>query len=62
MFHWCDQKRFDLYTHKENTMRKVIVSMMVTLDGTISRSNGERHVLPMTSNTIPMRRNGGNRR
>jgi hypothetical protein len=61
-FHWCDQKRFELYTHKENNMRKVVGSMMVTLDGIISGPNGEMHVLPMTSNTIRMRRNGGNRR
>jgi hypothetical protein len=43
-------------------MRKVIVSEYVTLDGTISGPNGEMHVLPMTSNTIWMRRNGGNSR
>jgi hypothetical protein len=86
---WCEQKRFDPYTHKENTMRKVIVSefvtslffptsqpqregknnmrkvmvsMMGTRDGTISGPNGAMHVLAMTSNTIWMRRNGGNRR
>jgi len=43
-------------------MRKVMVSMMGTLDGNICGANGEMHVLPLASNTIPMRQNGGNRR
>ena len=48
-----------------NDMQKAkefYVSLMVTRDGTISGPNGEMHVLAMTSNTIRMRRNGGNRR
>ena len=43
-------------------MRKVMVSMMGTLDGNMCEANGEMHVLPMTSNTTQTRRNGGNRR
>ena len=42
-------------------MRKVMVLVMVTRDGIISGTNGEMHVLQMTSNTISMRWNGGNR-
>ena len=47
---------------EKNNMRKVMVSLMVTRDGTICGPNGAMHVLPMTSNTIQMRQNGGNRR
>jgi hypothetical protein len=42
-------------------MRKVLVSMMGTLDGNMGGANGAMHVLPLTSNTLPMRQNGGNR-
>jgi len=42
-------------------MRKVMVSMMGTLDCTIWFANGAMHVLPLTSNTLPMRQNGGNK-
>jgi dihydrofolate reductase len=34
-------KNRSLYTHKENDMRKIIVTMWVTLDGFIAGSNGE---------------------
>jgi hypothetical protein len=47
---------------EKNNMRKGMVSMMVTLDGTICEPNGAMHVLPKTSNIIRMRWNGGNRR
>jgi len=42
-------------------MRKVMVLVIVTRDGIISGPNVEMHVLPMTSNTIWKRWNGGNR-
>jgi hypothetical protein len=47
---------------KKNNMRKGMISMMVTLNGTICESNGAMHVLPKTSNIIRMRWNGGDRR
>ncbi len=42
-------------------MRKVMVSMMATRDGNMCSAHVEMHVLPLTSNTIQMRQNGGNR-
>jgi hypothetical protein len=56
-------------------MGKVIAGTTMSLDGfmndrngSVSRlypdicgANGEMHVLPLTSNTIQMRQNGGNR-
>ena len=56
------QKRTAVKREEKNNMRKVMVSLMVTYDGTISGPNGARHVLPVTGNTIGMRWNGGNRR
>ncbi len=42
-------------------MRKVMESMMGTLDGNICGANGEMHVLEIPSNTMQMRQNGGNK-